>query len=149
MRGSASASGASSADVMAQRYLLLLGSSLTGPERLLQASAALTRLGAARPLTRITRTPARNDPTRHYFNVLVRCDCTDDRAAFLARLKQIETDLGRVRDASGEVAIDIDLLATCVDDAWQADPHALAKREFTQSPARELLAGAGITIAGA
>jgi 2-amino-4-hydroxy-6-hydroxymethyldihydropteridine diphosphokinase len=135
--------------VTVRRYLLLLGSNLPGPERLLQASAALTRLGAARPLTRVTRTPARHDPTKHYFNVLMRCDCTDDRDAFLARLKQIETDLGRVRDASGEVAIDIDLLAICVDAAWQADPHALAKREFTQSPARELLADAGITVAGA
>jgi 2-amino-4-hydroxy-6-hydroxymethyldihydropteridine diphosphokinase len=135
--------------VTAQRYLLLLGSNLPGPERLQQASAALTRLGATRPLTRVTRTSARHDPTKHYFNVLVRCDCTDGRDAFLARLKQLETALGRVRDASGEVAIDIDLLATCVDDAWQADPHALAKREFTQSPARELLADAGITVAGA
>jgi 2-amino-4-hydroxy-6-hydroxymethyldihydropteridine diphosphokinase len=135
--------------VTAQRYLLLLGSNLPGPERLQQASAALTRLGATRPLTRVTRTSARHDPSKHYCDVLVRCDGTDDRDALLARLKQLETALGRVRDASGEVAIDIDLLATCVDDAWQADPHALAKREFTQSPARELLADAGITVAGA
>ncbi len=129
-----------------RRYLLLLGSNLATAARLREALTALATLGKVATLTPVTPTPARHDPTRHYFNALVRCDCTHDRDAFIAHLKQLEAELGRVRGAGGDVAIDIDLLATCVDGHWRADPHALAKHEFTQSPARELLQQSGITI---
>jgi 2-amino-4-hydroxy-6-hydroxymethyldihydropteridine diphosphokinase len=134
---------------MAQCYLLLLGSNLASAVRLEQALAALAALGSVTPLTPVTHTPARHNPARFYFNALAQLECALDHDPLRVELKAIETRLGRVRDGSGEVAIDIDLLATRVDDAWQADPHALAKREFTQSPARELLADAGIAIAGA
>jgi len=51
-----------------------------------------------------------------------------------------------VRDESGEVAIDIDLLAMQANGSWLAEPHALEKREFTQTPARELIEAAAIVI---
>lgn len=130
----------------ARRYLLLLGSNLAQPERVERALTALAALGELTPLTAIERTPARNHPDRYYYNVLAQLDADADRDTLNARLKQIESDLGRVRDASGVVAIDIDLLATFDAGAWQADPHAIAKREFSQSPACELLREAEIDI---
>lgn len=129
------------------RYLLLLGSNLATAERVEAALDALTRIGETVALTAITRTAARHHPERHYFNLLVQLDATLDRDALVARLKQLEADLGRIRDGTGVVAIDIDLLATLVDETWHADPHAVAKQEFSQSPAREMLAEARITIA--
>lgn len=130
----------------ARRYLLLLGSNLATPERVDAALAALAMLGTPVALTAITRTPARHHPERHYFNALAQLDCALDRDALVAHLKTLEADLGRVRDGSGVVAIDIDLLAALMDGAWHADPHAVAKREFSQSPAREMLANTGITL---
>jgi 2-amino-4-hydroxy-6-hydroxymethyldihydropteridine diphosphokinase len=127
-------------------YLLLLGSNLAGPERLRAALASLATLGTVTPLTEVERMPARGDASRFYYNALARLDSTLARNALDARLKQIEVDLGRVRDGSGSVAIDIDLLATRTPDGWRADPHALAKQEFVQTPARDLLAKAGIAI---
>jgi len=53
-----------------------------------------------------------------------------------------------VRDESGEVAIDIDLLAMQANGSWLAEPHALEKREFTQTPARDMLKAAGIEMSG-
>lgn len=134
-------------DTICGRYLLLLGSNLATPERLEQALVALGNIGSTTLLAPVTRTPARHDPTHFYFNALVRLDCALTRDAFVAQMKQLEANLGRVRDASHVVAIDIDLLATFAGAAWHADPHALAKREFSQSPARELLRDAGINVA--
>lgn len=130
----------------ARRYLLLLGSNLATPECVDAALAALATLGTPVALTAITRTPARHHPEQHYFNALAQLDCALDRDALVERLKMLETDLGRVRDGSGVVAIDIDLLAALMDGVWHADPHAVAKREFSQSPAREMLANTGITL---
>lgn len=142
---SASPSTASFPDVP-HAYLLLLGSNLAGPERMHAALAALAALGTVKPLTEVERMPARSDASRFYYNALARLDCTLARNALNARLKQIEVDLGSVRDGSGTVAIDIDLLATWAPGGWRADPHALAKQEFVQMPARDLLARAGIRI---
>lgn len=130
-----------------QRYLVLLGSNLATAERLDAALAGLAAIGGVTLLAPVTRTPARHDPTHFYFNALAQLDCTLDRDALVARMKQLETELGRVRDASHVVAIDIDLLASFIDDSWHADPHAVAKREFSQSPAREMVRAAGIRVA--
>jgi 2-amino-4-hydroxy-6-hydroxymethyldihydropteridine diphosphokinase len=128
------------------RWLLLLGSNLAGPERMRQAFERLAALGPVAALTAIERTPARGDPSRFYYNALTTLDCELDRDALRTRLKQIETGLGRVRDGSGEVAIDIDLLAVQEHGRWLTDPHAIEKNELAQTPARELLAAAGIRI---
>ncbi|MDE2271275.1 MAG: 2-amino-4-hydroxy-6-hydroxymethyldihydropteridine diphosphokinase [Xanthomonadaceae bacterium] len=130
----------------ARRWLLLLGSNLAEPQRMHDALAALAALGAVVAATPILRLPARGDATRGYYNALATLESGLDREALRARLKQIEHGLGRRRDGSGEVAIDIDLLATREADRWQPDPHALEKDEFTQTPARELLEAAGISI---
>lgn len=134
-------------DARLHRYLLLLGSNLATAERLDAALDALAAIGSVALLAPVTRTPARHDPTRFYFNALAQLDCARDRDALVARMKQLETELGRVRDASHVVAIDIDLLASFTGAAWHADPHAIAKREFSQSPARELLRDVGISVA--
>ncbi len=131
---------------MPHTYLLLLGSNLAVPERLHAALASLATLGTVTPLTGVERMPARGDASLFYYNALARLDCTLVRDALVERLKQLEASLGRVRDGSGTVAIDIDLLATWAPDGWRADPHALAKQEFAQTPARDLLAKAGIAI---
>lgn len=129
-----------------RRRLLLLGSNLAGPERIRQALERLASIGQVTPLTPIERMPARGDPSRFYYNALAALACDLDREALRAQLKRIETELGRVRDGSGVVAIDIDLLAVHADGHWLADPHALEKNEFTQTPARELIAAAEIVI---
>lgn len=128
------------------RWLLLLGSNLAGPERVQQAFERLAALGPAAAVTAIERTPARADPSRSYYNALATLDCELDRVALRARLRQIETELGRVRDGSGDVVIDIDLLARQENGRWLADPHAIEKEEFTHTPARELIAAANISI---
>jgi 2-amino-4-hydroxy-6-hydroxymethyldihydropteridine diphosphokinase len=128
------------------RWLLLLGSNLAEPERVQQALGRLAALGEVERLTPIERMPARGDPSRFYHNALAALACDLDRATLRARLGRVEADLGRVRDGSGEVAIDIDLLARQENGRWQADPHAFEKNEFTQTPARELLAAAGIVV---
>jgi len=133
----------------ARRWLLLLGSNLAAPERIRQALEKLVALGSVESLTPIERIPARGDPTRFYHNALATLDCELDRDALRARLKRMELELGRVRDGSGEVAIDIDLLAVHANGRWLADPRALEKNEFAQTPARELVATAGIVIESA
>jgi 2-amino-4-hydroxy-6-hydroxymethyldihydropteridine diphosphokinase len=131
------------------RRLLLLGSNLAGPERIQDALIRLGTLGNVALLTPIRPLPAREDPSRVYHNALTTLESGLDREALRARLKQIEVELGRTRDASGTVAIDIDLLATQTAGCWLADPHALEKNEFAQTPARDLLAAAGISIRSA
>jgi 2-amino-4-hydroxy-6-hydroxymethyldihydropteridine diphosphokinase len=129
-----------------RRWLLLLGSNLADPERMQQAFARLAALGRVTALTAIERMPARGDSSRSYYNALAELDCGLDRDALRMRLKQIETELGRLRDGSGEVAIDIDLLARQEQGRWLADPHAIEKNEFEQPPARELIEAAAIAI---
>ncbi|HKZ10493.1 MAG TPA: 2-amino-4-hydroxy-6-hydroxymethyldihydropteridine diphosphokinase [Rhodanobacteraceae bacterium] len=131
------------------RWLLLLGSNLADPECIQQALETLAVLGQVTSLTPIERMPARGDPSRFYYNALAMLDCDLDRDALRTRLKQIETELGRVRDGSGEVAIDIDLLARQANERWLADPHAIEKREFAQAPARDMLEAAGLVVWGA
>jgi 2-amino-4-hydroxy-6-hydroxymethyldihydropteridine diphosphokinase len=131
-----------------RRYLLLLGSNLAEPERMQQAFERLASLGHVTPLTVIERMPARGDVARFYYNALAALDCDLGREALRAQLKHIETGLGRVRGGTRDVAIDIDLLAMRENGHWQADAHALAKREFVQTPARELIEAAGIAIEG-
>ncbi len=128
------------------RWLLLLGSNLAGPERMQQAFERLGTLGAVSALTAIERAPARGDPSRFYHNALATLGCELDRDALRMQLKQIEIELGRVRDGSGEVAIDIDVLARQENGRWLADPHAIEKEEFKHTPAREMLAAAAIVI---
>ena len=130
----------------AHRWLLLLGSNLAEPDRIRQALETLDALGHVESLTPIKRIPARGDLTRFYYNALAALDCELDRDALRAQLKRIELELGRVRDGSGEVAIDIDLLATHANGRWLADPHALEKNEFAQTPARELIEATAIVI---
>lgn len=131
---------------MPTRWLLLLGSNLAGPERVQQAFECLVLLGHVTPLTPIERLPARGHASHFYYNALAELDCKLDREALRVQLKRIESELGRARNGSGEVAIDIDLLAMQANGRWLADPHALEKQEFTQTPARELIATAGIVI---
>lgn len=133
----------------AHRWLLLLGSNLADPECIQQALETLAVLGQVTSLTPIERMPARGDASRFYYNALAMLDCDLDRDALRTRLKQIETELGRVRDGSGEVAIDIDLLARQANERWLADPHAIEKREFAQAPARDMLEAAGLVVWGA
>ncbi len=130
----------------ARRWLLLLGSNLAGPERIRRALETLAVLGPVKALTPIERMPARGDSSRFYYNALAALDCDLDRDALRAQLKRIELELGRVRDGSGRVAIDIDVLAMQADGRWLADPHALEKNEFTQTPARELIEAAAIMV---
>lgn len=131
-----------------RRWLLLLGSNLAGSERVRQALETLVVLGHVTSLTPIERMPARGDASRFYYNALATLDCDLDREVLGAQLKRIEIELGRVRDESGEVAIDIDLLAMQANGSWLAEPHALEKREFTQTPARDMLKAAGIEVSG-
>jgi 7,8-dihydro-6-hydroxymethylpterin-pyrophosphokinase len=81
---------------------------------------------------------------RWYFNALAELVTVLDRAPLHARLRAIEAQLGRRRDVPGEVAIDIDLLASDAGDGWQADRHALAKGDLDHPVTQALLQLAGV-----
>ncbi|WHZ20239.1 MAG: hypothetical protein OJF55_002388 [Rhodanobacteraceae bacterium] len=131
---------------MAHSWLLMLGSNLDSDERVHAALAALHKLGPAAFVTAIRRLPAHGDAAApDYHNALATLESALDRTAFVANLKRIERELGRVR-GSGRVAIDIDLLAHRDGERWIADPHAVEKGDLAQPPAKLLLHEAGITV---
>lgn len=133
---------------MSRRWLLVLGSNLADDARLRQALVALESLGGVTQLTPVLLTPARRGGG-HYHNALVALSVDTSAALLRQALKRVETELGRVRDGSGVVAIDIDPLALDDGQGWQPDARALEKGEFTRAPVPQLLAQAGIELTGA
>lgn len=132
---------------MSRRWLLVLGSNLSDDRCLHQAMTALEALGKVARLTPVLLTPARHGGG-HYHNALVRLGSDLPAAALRQALKRVETALGRVRDDSGVVAIDIDPLALDEGHGWQPDARALEKNEFIRAPVPQLLARAGIVVPG-
>lgn len=133
---------------MSRRWLLVLGSNLAEDACLRRAMVALEALGEVAQLTPVLLTPARRGDG-HYHNALVTLASPLPGAALGSALKRIEAELGRVRDGSGVVAIDIDPLAVDEGRGWRPDAHALAKGELLRAPVPQLLAQAGIEVAGA
>ena len=130
---------------MAARWLLLLGSNLPDESCVRTALLALIKLGAPRACTPIRRMRS-YDGKGEYFNALAELSCDMQRAELDAALKQLETGLGRRRDASADVAIDIDILARHDGVRWHADAHAVAKGEFAHGAVQDLLQQAGIEV---
>ncbi len=128
-----------------QRWLLLLGSSLPTDAGVQRALVALGALGVVRAVTPVQRFPSyTGEPGRWYFNALAVLENAQGRAALHAQLRAIEAHLGRRRDVPGEVAIDLDILASDDGCGWQADAHALAKGDLDHPTTRSLLALAGV-----
>ncbi|MBS7458050.1 2-amino-4-hydroxy-6-hydroxymethyldihydropteridine diphosphokinase [Coralloluteibacterium stylophorae] len=125
--------------------LLLLGSNLDTSATVEVALARLGELGAVRALSPVRRMRARSGTGPDYFNVLATLASALDEAVLEPRLKAIEADLGRERGAA-RVAIDIDVLASRRAAGWYPGAAARRKREAEQTPARELLAEAGIVL---
>lgn len=132
---------------MARRWLLMLGSNLASDVRMREALAQLAASGAITLLTPIQCFPSDDGSDAEYFNALVTWQCDVDLATAVAQLKRIEMALGRRHDTA-RVTIDIDLLAECVDEEWQASAHALEKNEFGHATAVELLRQAGVVVMG-
>ncbi|MEO7066152.1 MAG: 2-amino-4-hydroxy-6-hydroxymethyldihydropteridine diphosphokinase [Rhodanobacter sp.] len=133
---------------MARCWLLVLGSNL-GSDACVRAT--LVRLAATGPttsLTTIQHFPSDDGGSTNYFNVLVTWQQDGDGAAVVAQLKQMELVLGRDRTHPTEVAIDIDLLAECIDGRWHATSHALEKNEFGHATVAALLRQAGLVVLG-
>lgn len=131
---------------MSRRWLLVLGSNLADDACLRRALVALESLGEVRQLTPVLLTPARRGDG-HYHNALVELSGEASPAMLKPALKRVEAALGRVRDGSGVVAIDIDPLAFDEGRGWQPDAHALEKGEFARAPVPLLLSQAGIAMA--
>lgn len=129
------------------RWMLLLGSNLADDTRLHAAVEHLMALGNGAWLTSIEQHAADGHGAGMYYNALVMLDCEATRETLDAELKWIEAALGRRRDGSSEVAIDIDIVASWQDDAWRADAHALAKGEFARATLPRLLRGAHLDVA--
>lgn len=125
--------------------LLLLGSNLDTAAAVDAALVALGELGPVRALAPIRRMRARSGAGPDYFNVLATLDTVLDEAALEPHLKAIEARLGRDRSAA-RVAIDIDLLARRENAGWRLGNAARRKCEAEQTPARDLLAEAGISL---
>lgn len=129
------------------RWLLLLGSNLEDDALVREALQRLAGIGEVEQLTAIRRFQAYGDGHGPYFNVLVQWRTDDERAVAHSRLKALERELGRDPADAKRVDIDIDMLGSAIDDeGWMADPHALAKGEFTREPVLTLLHEAGIDI---
>jgi 7,8-dihydro-6-hydroxymethylpterin-pyrophosphokinase len=130
-----------------RRWLLLLGSSLDQDDRLRTALDCLADLGESQALTPVQRFPS-HDGSGRYYNALAEIHFDDERPVLVAALKRLETALGRHRDETATVDIDIDILAaTDADGRWRADHHALEKNEFARDTVCELLRQAGIDVA--
>lgn len=130
----------------AARWLLLLGSSRTTDALLREAVQRLGRNGAARLLTPIRRFPADDGSGLAFYNALAEWTLADASLDARARIRDIESALGRDRNRAGEVAIDIDLLARFADGQWRAHAHALDKHEFARALVRGLLQEAGVKV---
>lgn len=131
---------------MANAWLLQLGSNFASDERVHAAISALGGLGVAALVSSIVRSPAHGDVRApDYFNALVTLESSLDRAGLIGNLKRIERELGRVH-GSGQVAIDIDVLAGYDGERWLADEHAVEKGDLDQPPTPTLLREAGIRI---
>lgn len=128
------------------RRLLLLGSNLDSDVRVRSALARLAACGTATLLTPIRRFASDNGGPRRYYNALVDWCAADGSEPMPSFAHRLEHELGRQRDMATEVAIDIDLLASFVDDRWRADAHALDKREFDRASVTALLREAGIDV---
>lgn len=133
---------------MASRcWLLLLGSNLESDALMREALQCLAGIGPVEQLTPIRRFQAYGDGHGPYYNVLAQWRGDDERSAAFSRLKALERELGRDPTDAKRVDIDIDVLGSAVaDSGWIADPHALAKNEFTREPVLALLREAGINI---
>ena len=128
-----------------RRWLLLLGSNLAHDTRVRDALERLSSLGQATPLTSIQHFPSHDGNRGEYYNALAVLAVDVPRGVLTDRLRQLEVALGRRRDADGEVAIDVDILAMSDGERWLADTHALAKGEFERLPVATLLRQAAIT----
>ena len=133
---------------MTRRWLLLLGSNLSSDASVRGALARLATSGPTTLLTPIQRFPSDDGSDAEYFNALVTWQYDGDRATAVAQLKQIEAALGRNHGNAAQVTIDIDLLAECIDDHWQASLHALDKNEFGHATVAALLRQAGVVVLG-
>lgn len=130
----------------AVRWLLLLGSSRTTDTLLHEAVQQLGQDGAVRLLTPIRRFPADDGSDLAFYNALAEWAPADDSLDAQARIRDIESALGRDRSRDDEVAIDIDLLARFTHGQWRAHAHALDKQEFARALVRGLLQQAGVDV---
>lgn len=130
----------------AARWLLLLGSSRTTDTLLREAVQRLGKDGTARLLTPIRRFPADDGSDLVFYNALAEWTLADDSLDAQARIRDIESALGRDRSRDDEVAIDIDLLARFTHGQWRAHAHALDKHEFARALVRGLLQQAGAEV---
>lgn len=129
----------------ARRWLLLLGSNLEDDAVVREALLRLNESGPVARLTDVRRFPAYGNSRGPYYNVLAQWRVDVERDEVLARIKALEQALGRDPATAARVDIDIDVLAYADGDAgWTADPHAIAKQEFTHAPVLALLHEAGI-----
>jgi 7,8-dihydro-6-hydroxymethylpterin-pyrophosphokinase len=125
------------------RWLLLLGAEARYDRSLGAARRQLAALGELHALTAEHLTEAADGSARRYRNQLVALAHDGSREVLVEALKRVECALGR--GARDGVPLDIDLLACSTGDGWQADAHALAKREFDSPHVRLLLEDAGLT----
>lgn len=121
-----------------QSWLLLLGSNLADSSRVDEALSRLSQLGTLTLLTPVARYPS-HCGTDEYFNALARLDTASEGEPLRQQLHELEIALGRRRDVPGEVAIDVDILASYRDGRWHADSHAVGKGEFAHMPVTALL----------
>lgn len=130
-----------------RRWLLLLGSNLEHDAVVREALHRLSDIGPVEKLTGIRRFEAYGSSPGSYYNVLVQLHAAAGRHDVMTGIKALERALGRNPATAGRVDIDIDVLACVGDDGqWVADPHAVAKQEFTRAPVIALLREAGIDL---
>lgn len=132
---------------MSLRWLLLLGSNLPSSDNLHAALRALEEHGEAQLVTGVHHLPPRGGGDgRPYYNALAVLTSPMQEGDVRRLLKRIEAALGRSREASPVVAIDIDPLALDHGAGWVADPRALEKGELGAWPVPDLLREADAVI---
>jgi 2-amino-4-hydroxy-6-hydroxymethyldihydropteridine diphosphokinase len=130
-------------------WLLLLGSNRPTEATLRMALARLAELGPVSVLAPIQRFPADSGTGGDYFNALARWQMAGALPDVVARLKALESALGRTHKRADDVAVDIDVLAAQVNGTWLATPHALDKGEFGRATVAALLRQAGVEVRNA
>lgn len=131
---------------MEPAWLLLLGSNRATEATLRSALARLAELGPLGVLAPIQRFPADSGTGGDYFNALARWQMPGALPDVVARLKALESALGRTHERADDVAADIDVLAAQVDGVWLATAHAVDKGEFDRATVEALLRQAGVEV---
>lgn len=122
---------------LSRRAYVLMGSNHQGEEMLPRAAGELTRIGVLEKLTGVYESAASGKDGPHgkgtYLNAAACLRTTLPGAEITRRLKTIEDELGRVRDESPRVLIDLDLCmldAQVVEAMDAALPHKQLERPY-------------------